>query len=46
MASLYSNRFSIVGGGIICVIGVLLCIPLLPRFWKYRRGEEPAATSG
>jgi MFS family permease len=37
MASLVSNRFSIVCGGLVCVAGVLLCIPLLPRFWSYRR---------
>jgi MFS family permease len=36
MASLRSVRFSIVGGGAICVAGVLLCIPLLPSFWRYR----------
>jgi len=27
---------SIVWGGIICVAGVALCIPALPRFWRYR----------
>jgi MFS family permease len=42
MASLVSNRFSIVSGGLVCVAGVLLCIPLLPRFWRYRRPEAPA----
>ena len=30
MASLRSVRFSIVTGGVVCVAGVLLCIPLLP----------------
>ncbi len=44
MASAVSNRFSIVVGGIICVSGVLICIPLLPVFWKYRREEaQPQA---
>jgi len=33
-------RFSIVTGGSICIAGVLLCIPLLPVFWRYR----PSAT--
>jgi MFS family permease len=37
VASLASNRFSIVSGGLLCVGGILLCIPLLPAFWKYRR---------
>jgi MFS family permease len=36
MAGLRSVRFSIVGGGAICIAGVLLCIPLLPSFWRYR----------
>jgi MFS family permease len=37
VASLASNRFSIISGGFLCVGGILLCIPLLPAFWKYRR---------
>jgi MFS family permease len=45
MATQLSNRASIVGGGAVCVVGVLLCIRLLPAFWHYRRparaGEEP-----
>jgi MFS family permease len=39
MASLRSVRFSIVTGGFVCVAGVLLCIPLLPAFWRYRPEE-------
>ncbi|HEY2903968.1 MAG TPA: MFS transporter [Polyangia bacterium] len=45
MASLRSVSFSIVGGGTICVVGVLLCIPLLPAFWRYRP-PPPAAGAG
>ena len=41
MASLQSVRFSIVAGGWICVAGVLLCIPLLPSFWRYRPAPHP-----
>jgi len=37
VASISSNSYSIVSGGVICLAGVLLCIPLLPAFWKYRR---------
>ncbi|HXU63012.1 MAG TPA: MFS transporter [Polyangia bacterium] len=50
MASLRSTRFSITTGGWICLAGVLLCIPLLPAFWRYRPEdaqalpEEPLAT--
>jgi len=36
MASRWSVPFSIVTGGGICVAAVLLCIPLLPAFWRYR----------
>jgi MFS family permease len=31
-----SNAFSISVGGVLCVIGVLACIPILPGFWRYR----------
>jgi len=37
IASMSSNELSIVSGGVVCVIGILLCIPLLPKFWHYRR---------
>jgi MFS family permease len=40
MASLRNARFSIVTGGWICVAGVLLCIPALPAFWRYRAGQS------
>jgi MFS family permease len=46
MAGLRSIRFSIAGGGVICVLGVLACIPLLPAFWRYRRspvGPPPSS---
>jgi MFS family permease len=36
VASVTSNRVSILSGGVICVASVLLCIPLLPGFWRYR----------
>ncbi len=48
MASVRSVGFSIVSGGVICVAGVLLCIPLLPAFWRYRpsqAGEADDATT-
>lgn len=37
VASISSNGYSIVSGGFTCLIGVLICIPLLPAFWKYKR---------
>jgi MFS family permease len=48
MASLRSVSFSIVAGGVICVVGVALCIPLLPAFWRYRpaaAGAQPASSA-
>ena len=38
MASVSSTTVSVVAGGVTCVAGVLLCIPLLPAFWRYRKG--------
>lgn len=37
MATAVSIRFSIVAGGLVCTAAVLLGIPLLPAFWRYRR---------
>ena len=38
---------SISVGGVLCVVGVLACIPLLPAFWRQRKtlaiDQEPAA---
>jgi MFS family permease len=36
MATRWSVPFSIVTGGEICVAGVLLCIVVVPAFWRYR----------
>ena len=36
VAAASSNTVSIVSGGITCFVAVLLCIPILPAFWKYR----------
>ena len=49
LASARSLRFSIVSGGVICVLGVLACIPILPAFWRYRSDggtglDEPSGT--
>jgi len=43
VASMSSNRVSIVSGGFVCIAGILLCIPLLPAFWRYRRSSAAAA---
>jgi len=42
MAAARSTQFSIVAGGWICLAAVLLCIPLLPAFWRYRPTEAGA----
>jgi MFS family permease len=43
-ATRFDARTSIVSGGVLCVLGILLCIPLLPAFWRYRSdpGQLPA----
>jgi hypothetical protein len=43
MASPRSTRFSITTGGRLYLSSVLLCIPLLPAFWRYRPTAEPLA---
>jgi MFS family permease len=40
VASVSSNAVSVVSGGVICVAGVLLCVPILPRFWAYRKNSR------
>jgi MFS family permease len=35
VAAAFSVRFSVVSGGVLCVIGVLACAALLPRFVAY-----------
>jgi MFS family permease len=44
VASISSNKVSVVSGGLICLVGVLLCIPLLPTFWRYRAERRVPAT--
>src|SRR2546425_6124663 len=36
VAAISSNTVSIVSGGLTCFLGVLICIPLLPAFWRYQ----------
>ena len=36
MADWLGLSSSIAWGGVLCVFGVLACIPLLPAFWRYR----------
>jgi MFS family permease len=43
VASISSNSFSMVSGGVISVAGILLCIPLLPAFWKYHAARRASA---
>jgi MFS family permease len=33
---------SILWGGVLCVVGVVACVPLLPPFWRHRRPSRPA----
>src|SRR3989454_3605121 len=48
VATISSNNISVVSGGFICLVAVLLCIPLLPAFWNYRaerRVSKPVSVS-
>jgi len=40
MAERFGLLRSIRGGGLVCVVCVVACIPLLPAFWRYRKFEE------
>jgi MFS family permease len=35
VASVSGNAWSLISGGLACVVGVLLCVPTLPAFWRY-----------
>jgi len=41
LATRFDARTSIVSGGLLCICGVLLCVPFLPAFWRYR--SDPTA---
>jgi MFS family permease len=41
LATRFDARTSIVSGGILCVVGVVLCVPLLPAFWRYKSNDGP-----
>jgi MFS family permease len=41
VAALTNVRFSVVSGGVLCVLGVLAVARLLPEFSRYRTSREP-----
>jgi MFS family permease len=43
IAAAFSVKVSVISGGVLCVIGVLLCALLLPRFVAYDARNIPAA---
>jgi MFS family permease len=40
MAERFGLARSITWGGIVCVAGVMACVPLLPAFWRYRKSTS------
>jgi MFS family permease len=44
VAASFGESVSIVSGGLSCVVGVLLCVPLLPGFFRYEKGEPRTVT--
>ncbi len=38
VAESFGEQASIVSGGVLCVLGVLACVPLLPGFMRYEKG--------
>lgn len=45
MAEQFGLSRSIAIGGLVCVAGVLACIPTLPAFWKQRKDETLGAST-
>jgi MFS family permease len=45
VASIFSVRASIISGGVLCVIGCVLCAVALPAFRRYDAREWRPATS-
>jgi MFS family permease len=49
MAERFGLARSITWGGIMCVAGVVACVPILPAFWRYRKSDgsekEPGTRS-
>jgi MFS family permease len=45
VATASSDAISIISGGVLCVLGVLACVPLLPGFVRYRKGEPASLGS-
>ena len=41
VAAVTTVRFSVVSGGVVCMLGILPVVAAFPAFWRY--GEEPAA---
>lgn len=40
VASAFGVTFSIVSGGVLCVIGVVVCCYYLPKFWSYHADKD------
>jgi MFS family permease len=45
MAERFGLARSITVGGVVCVAGVLACVPLLPGFWRYRQSTPSVAAT-
>ena len=45
VAASLGEQFSIVSGGLLCVLGVLACVPLLPGFMRYEKGEPKSVAA-
>jgi len=45
VASHAGVRFSIVSGGVLCVVGAAACALLLPVFWRYDSPRSASSSS-
>jgi hypothetical protein len=46
VASAVGNSMSVISGGVICVVAVVVCAALLPRFWRYMAPEKTSSEAG
>jgi MFS family permease len=42
MAERFGLARSITWGGLLCIAGVVACVPALPAFWRYRKSDAPS----
>jgi MFS family permease len=45
VSAMAGTQFAVVSGGLLCLVGVYLCVRKLPLFWRYEAADAPQAGS-